>query len=74
MKTMELKNGNATYRITFLELMNGCRIADNCPNYHKVRLVKLDEADKVITEGQSWMLPDLSVQRKTTNGLYIQYE
>ena len=22
----------------------------------------------VITEGQSWMLPDLSVQRKTTNG------
>ena len=21
-----------------------------------------------ITEGQSWMLPDLSVQRKTTNG------
>ena len=21
-----------------------------------------------LTEGQSWMLPDLSVQRKTTNG------
>ena len=21
-----------------------------------------------VTEGQSWMLPDLSVQRKTTNG------
>ena len=23
----------------------------------------------IFTEGQSWMLPDLSVQRKTTNGL-----
>ena len=23
----------------------------------------------LITEGQSWMLPDLSVQRKTTNEL-----
>ena len=24
--------------------------------------------DFIVTEGQSWMLPDLSVQRKTTNG------
>ena len=24
--------------------------------------------EEAITEGQSWMLPDLSVQRKTTNG------
>ena len=28
----------------------------------------IDEPDKPFTEGQSWMLPDLSVQRKTTNG------
>ena len=28
-----------------------------------------DEAGVGFTEWQSWMLPDLSVQRKTTNGL-----
>ena len=50
MKAIGLKNGNETYRITFLELMNGCRVADNCPNYRKVRFVKLDEADKVIAD------------------------
>ena len=27
----------------------------------------MSESDSVITEGQSWMLPDLSVQRKTAN-------
>lgn len=58
METMELKNGNATYRITFLELMNGCRIADNCPNYRKVKFVKLDEADKVITDRMLYFRSD----------------
>ena len=30
--------------------------------------VEVPEGVEKITEGQSWMLPDLSVQRKTTNG------
>ena len=30
---------------------------------------KLPLGSLFVTERQSWMLPDLSVQRKTTNGL-----
>ena len=35
----------------------------------EIRIRKSIPQKIIITEWQSWMLPDLSVQRKTTNGL-----